>query len=71
MQNYIVKKTHKFIFHIFFFEKQIKNHVSLFSTFISTKHSNVIIWKWNWASQLGLMCFFICFVWKCRSFETS
>jgi len=36
MQNYI-KKARKFIFHIFFLRKTNQNHVSPFSTFISTK----------------------------------
>jgi len=37
MQNYIEKNTRKSTFHIFFFVKQIKNHVRPFSTFVSTK----------------------------------
>jgi len=33
------KKTHKSTFHNFFFDKQIKNPVRPFLTFISTKHT--------------------------------
>jgi len=48
MQNYIEKKTKNTQVHIskknFFFEKQIKNHVSPISTFVvSTKRTDVII----------------------------
>jgi len=39
MQNYIEKNDVSPYFIIFFFEEQIKNHVSPFSTFISTKRT--------------------------------
>jgi len=40
MQNYIVKKTRKSIFYFFF---RSKTNQEPFSTFISTKRTNVII----------------------------
>jgi len=72
MQNFIEKKRCKSIFHTFFFEKQIKNHASPFSTFIFTKRTKNCI-RHNLLSEservsLDLTYFFDLFCLKFRSF---